>query len=528
MATLLSTDKALVYAQEAERKRDWATAIDLYKGVLTQFPKNKRALGGLNGLKPKAVQSLLQQAKDAQAAHHWGKSQDFLSLAFQLAPELPEIGTALAQLQLENGDPASALETAGAVLASHPNREEAVSIKAIALRDLGRLKQAKDLFETLPETADSVTNLAILARAEGDKAKETHLCAKAIELAPANPSVHWNYANVQTYKAGNAHLKQMRRLAQDMDPKDPQSAPLRMALFKAYDDMDERDEAFSHLQAANALSCASTRYDFKKDALRYALSKNIFASTQLPETQSRASGPIFVTGLPRSGTTLVERILAQDPRAKACGELSFVERATSRLMQRIIEGEIKRFSDHILQELHTEILDGFSCHADKDHRVIDKMPLNFRWIGYICAAIPEARIIHINRDPMAVAWALYRHAFVGLENGFSNAFEDIAKFMVLRRETMGFWKDVCPAHILEISNNDLVTNAETITRQLAEFTGLTWSPDWLHPERSEAAVLTASADQVRKPIYTGSDADWRRYAPQLLPLENMLKSAGLV
>lgn len=528
MATLLSTDKALAYAQDAERERDWATAINLYQGVLTQFPKNKRALHGLKGLKPKAVQSLLQQAKDAQAAHHWGKSQDFLSLAFQLAPELPEIGRALAQLQLENGDPASALETAGTMLATHPNRADAVLIRAIALRDLGRLKEARDLFETLPETSDSVTNLAILARAEGDKAKETHLCAKAIELAPVNPSVHWNYANVQTYKAGNAHLKQMRRLAQDMDPKDPQSAPLRMALFKAYDDMDEREEAFSHLQAANALSCTATRYEFKKDALRYALSKNIFANTRLPEPQSQASGPIFVTGLPRSGTTLVERILAQDPRAKACGELSFVERATSRLLQSVIEGKIKRFSDQVLQELRGEILDGLSRYVGKDQRVIDKMPLNFRWIGFICAAIPEARIIHINRDPMAVAWSLYRHAFVGRENGFSNAFEDIAKFMVLHREMMGFWQEVCPDHILEVSYKDLVANPDATTRKMAHFTGLSWSQDWLHPERSKAAVLTASADQVRKPIYTGSDADWRRYAPQLLPLENMLKSAGLV
>lgn len=528
MATLLSTEKALQYARSAESQKDWKTAFDLYKGVLSQFPKNRRAQAGLKSLKSKAVKSLLQDAKEAQAKQNWSKSQAHLALAFRMAPEVPEIGSALAHLHLQNGAPSEALETVETLLSNRPDHDEALLIRGIALRDLGRFQEAKRVFEDMPETADSLTNLAILARATGDQDTEYDLTQKAVKLAPQSPTVHWNFANAQTYEAGNLHVSQMLELVDDYAPNDTNAAPLRMALFKAFDDLGDSAVAFSHLKDAKRLAQGATPYDFKKDALRYALSKNIFANSQLPAPTDALRGPIFVTGLPRSGTTLVERILSQDPRTTACGELSVVERAASGLLQRFMDREISAITPQILQDLRSEILEGMAKHAPTGQVIIDKMPLNFRWIGFICAALPEARIIHLNRDPMAVAWSLYRHLFAGLENGFSNSMEDIARFMVLHSELMTFWKGVCTAQVLDINYADLIAHPKDTTQRMAEFTGLTWSEDWLHPETANSHALTASAAQVRKPIYQGSDEGWRRYETQLAPLKQMLISTGLL
>jgi Flp pilus assembly protein TadD len=532
MATLLSTDKALTYARKAEKTGDWSTAYDLYKGVLDRFPANKRAKAGLKDMKPKAVQGLLQDAKAAQSKQNWSKSEDHMALAFDLAPELAEIGIALASLRMQVGNAPGALETANRILEHQPDHVEATNIKGKALREMGRAEDAHEAYSaalaTQSEDALTFTNLGSLARANGDKVKEREYAEKALALSPHDGAMHWNLARTQTYSEDTPHLADMLALLSKSDTNAATTAPLRMALFKAYDDIGHRDTAFAHLQEGNRLTKSAIDYDFQKDAVSYALSKNLISQALPTPRPAEGPRPIFVTGLPRTGTTLTERILAQDPEARACGELSVVNRCVSRLLQDLMSGRKPGLGQDDILKLRQDILSGLADYAEGSAIIIDKMPLNFRWIGFVCAAIPEARVIHMNRDPMAVAWSHYRHSFTGAGNGFVYSFDGIAQFMVLHRDWMNHWRKVCPGYILDVDYAKLVGDTEAETRRLAEFTGLEWSENWLSPERSESQVLTASATQVRKPIYGGSDAGWKKYEPHLAPLKGALKSAGIL
>lgn len=532
MATLLSTDKALSYARKAEKTGDWATAYELYKGVLDRFPSNRRAQTALKDMKPKAVQGLLQNAKTAQASQQWSKSADLMKLAYTLAPELSEIGIALTHLQLQIGDTAGALATTETILSKAPDHKEASNLKGKALREMGRGQEAQDVHQNTldgsSEDAATLTQMASLARANGDRDKELAYAMQALALSPLDASMHWNVSKAQKYTADTPHLADMKALLAASDPDAPATAPLRMALFKAYDDIGDTKTAFAHLSEGNRLINQSVGYEFKKDAFRYALSRNLFARPLPAPAPTAGPRPIFVTGLPRTGTTLTERILAMAPNVKACGELSVVDRLVTPLLQELASGRKTTFTAQDLQALREAILQGLADYSDGSPIIVDKMPLNFRWIGYICAALPEARIIHMNRDPMAVAWSHYRHSFGGAGNGFVYSFEGIAQFMVLHRDWMKHWRSVCANYILDVDYADLVTNTEQVTRQLAEFTGLDWSEDWMTPERGTSAVLTASAKQVRQPIYGGSDESWKAYEDQLSPLKKLLGSAGFL
>ena len=536
MATLFSTDKALSYARKAEKARDWATAYDLLEGVLRRFPKNRRAKQMLKDMRPTAVQDILQQAQHAQKQHQWSIYENHLSLAFKFAPNLPDVGVALTGARIRLGDATGAFEAAGDVLTLSPDNAEAKKLKAQALLDMGQVVAARDAYAAClsgtAEDAEILVQLGQLARAAGDKDAERDYAEQACALMPENGEAHWALARTKSYTAEDPHLAEMEALIAGTGVVEKSKTALHLALFKAYDDCGTPKQAFAHLQRSNQLMRDGTPFDFKVEMVRLALSKTLIkvplAAPSGPPKAVDGPRPIFVTGLPRTGTTLTERILAQDPAAKPCGELPVLGHSVSRMLQGLIDGTKKSFTQEDLQALRQTIFVGFAPYIGDSICFIDKMPLNFRWIGFVAAAIPEARFIHMNRDPMAVAWSHYQHAFKGTDNGFVFHMEDIARYMVLHRDWMAHWRAVCPGRILDVDYAALVTDTEAETKRLADFTGLEWSEAWLSPEKNESHAFTASAAQIRKPIYSGSDEAWRKYETQLEPLVRALKTVDLI
>jgi hypothetical protein len=155
------------------------------------------------------------------------------------------------------------------------------------------------------------------------------------------------------------------------------------------------------------------------------------------------------------------------------------------------------------------------------------MPLNFRWTGLICAALPEARVVHVTRDPIAVSWSLYKHAFTGPGNAFAYDLADIASYIKLADDMMAHCNSIFPGRIHRLDYAALIDDPTASTRALAKACDLEWTDRCLSPHLGDAAVLTASSAQVRQPIYSGSDAAWRRYEPHLGPLRDALKLAGV-
>jgi tetratricopeptide (TPR) repeat protein len=522
----------LARARKAAKDAEWATAHACYQSVLERFPGNKRAKQGMDALRPVALPALLKLTQAAQSSRKWAAAEQHLTVAVALAPEMLYLGLALAECQMQMRRAPAALITLDDILERAPGNPEALNQKGRALRWMGRGDDAQACFQSAlghaTTDAQTLRNLGILARGQGNNSAATEYYRRAIALQPKNIELHRNLAQVITYTKGDPHLDEMRALLASSDQTDTATAPLYFALFKALDDLNQPAEAFAFLEKGNQLTKAALGYDFQKNAMTAALSKTLF---QKPVDKAEETGglrPIFVTGLPRSGTTLVERILARASGVQPCGELSVAQTATVRLLRTLTARPHKALTRDDIEGLRAELLQGFAEYSDGSLFLVDKTPLNFLWIGYICAALPEARIIHLSRDPMAVAWSVYSRSFDGAGNGFAYNPADIARFMVLHGDLMAHWRAVFPGRIFDLNYEELVSNPEKITHAMAEATGLEWSPDWLTPEQATNQVLTASADQVRKPIYRDSNKQWKRYEAQLAPMVHALSEVGLV
>ena len=203
-----------------------------------------------------------------------------------------------------------------------------------------------------------------------------------------------------------------------------------------------------------------------------------------------------------------------------------VKHASSELCREVVARPNRELREADLLALRAEFLRGFSAYSDSSPVLVDKNPFNYRWIGFIAAALPEARIVHMNRDPMAVAWSLYRHHFATLGNAFTHDIGDIVRYMALHRTQMAFWREAVPGRVFDMSYEALTTNPDQSTRALANAVGLDWSEAWLRPEDASNRVLTASSLQVQRPIYSGSGEGWKRYEDQLAPMRSALISAG--
>ena len=532
MPPAFATKKTLTRARQAVKASDWVTAYESFQAVLDRFPGNKKARQGLEAIRPVAVPDLVNRGAEAQRSGMLAEAERFLGAATALAPQVTDIGLALAACQLDMGRAPAVVATADLLLKHAPGDARVLNAKGHALREMGQADAAQECLTAALGTAETdartLNNLGILARSMGDRAAAQGYYAKALELVPDDPSVHRNMAYQTDYRQDQSHLAAMQSLVQTFKSGDAAAAPLHFALFKALDEVGQGPEAFAHLETANRLTKAAFGYDFKADAVPYALSKALFAQPLEVTPTLDTPRPIFVTGLPRSGTTLVEGILARADGVQPCGELTVVQNAVSKILRDVMGRDEKQLTAKDIAALRSALLQGLAEYSDGRPVMIDKMPLNFRWIGYICAALPEARIIHIQRDPMAVAWSLYRLSFNGLGNGYVYDPADIARFMVLHRDWMAHWRSVCPGRIFDVSYQALVQDTEATTRAMAEAVSLNWSPEWLHPEKGSHQVLTASADQVRSPIYKGSDEGWKKYESELAPLKSALTEAGVL
>lgn len=527
-----SVEKLFMASKRAVRDEDWVSAFEAFDAVLKRFPANNRAKKGLQSLRPNALPAILNMAQELQSGGEWVEAERHLRIAAALAPDMVQVLLALAACQLHLGQAPKALKTAEQVLQSNPGNTQALIYKGRAQREMSKNHAAEQSFLAAaasdPSTANALNNLGITARARGDSTAATEYYQRALALEPENVELHHNLAQSKTYTSDDNHIENMRQLVKKLSGS-ADAAPLHFAMFKALNDLGEHAEAFGFLRNANQLASAAAPYDFKKDAMTFALTKSLMSTAlTLDPTEVMTPRPIFVTGLPRTGTTLVERILTRDPDVQACGELSVVQLAVGKMLKGIMGRERKSVEIADLQALRQDIIAGLAEYSDGRPVIIDKAPLNFRWIGYICAALPEARIVHIARDPIPVAWSLYRLSFTGPGNGFIYDFADIAKYMVLHRNYMAHWRSILPGRVFDIIYEALISDTDQSTRALAEATGLTWTDAWLRPEEAKNQVLTASAHQVQRPIYQGSNAGWRPYEDALKPMIKQLEDAQLL
>jgi hypothetical protein len=280
------------------------------------------------------------------------------------------------------------------------------------------------------------------------------------------------------------------------------------------EDLGDLEAAYKKYVSGGALRKKLLAYDKAQDQDLFAKIK--ITAPKLKDCifnepfEAAVHTPIFILGMPRSGTTLVEQIISCHSEVQGAGELPFVNRYGSQ----IVVG-ISAITSNALNEFRKAYLDELEKVANGYQFVTDKMPLNFRYIGLIAKAFPESKIIHIRRDPAATCWSNFKHFFTSNGLGYSYNMDDTVRYFKLYQDLMDFWDKQSDSQLYDLDYDKLTKDQESETRKLIEYLGLGWEDACLSPQKNKRGVRTASQQQVRRKVYKGSSKAWRRFEPYL-------------
>ncbi len=353
--------------------------------------------------------------------------------------------------------------------------------------------------------------------------------------SPANGRAHYALSGLAKASRAANHIDRLEAVLA-RQPGADDALRIRYALAKEYEDLGEAAAAFRHLDAANTAHKARIGYDFAGDAAIFdALEAGFRRPGFFAGASARTDAPIFITGMPRTGTTLVDRILSSHPGVHSAGELQAMPLAIKQL-----GGTKSRFVTDPETIAASAALSpdavgaAYMAHASQhrrraDGRFIDKLPANFLYIGHIARALPRASIVCLRRHPMDTVWSNYKNLFATTSAyyAYSHDLLDTARYYARFDRLMAFWEGLVPGRVLQLQYEDLVTNQEAESRRLFAHCGLEWTDAALDFHTNSAAVATPSAAQVRRPMYRDSVARWRAHEAALAPVQAFFAEAGI-
>ena len=345
---------------------------------------------------------------------------------------------------------------------------------------------------------------------------------------------YWSLANLKTYRFADAELECMRIAEAAMTTALVDRYHLCFALGKAYEDLGEYAESWSYYERGNALKRAESRYRPELIERNTANQKKVCTREFFERRQGygvASTAPIFVVGLPRSGSTLIEQILASHSAVEGTQELADIPRFVLELQGRDPDFESPRYPS-VLAQLPPEEYQRFAEKYLRDTRVyrtgkprfIDKMPNNFRHLGFVHLLFPNAKIIDARREPMACCFGNLKQLFARGQE-FTYSIEDIARYYRTYLELMEHWDTALPGRVLRVHHEDVVDDLERSVRRILDFCELPFEPACLEFHRTERSIVTASSEQVRQPIFREGLDQWRHYEAWLDPLRDALGDA---
>ena len=434
-----------------------------------------------------------------------------------------------------------ALAAAEAAVALEPADPLTLDTLAVVFTRAGLHGRALPLFEAaaaaMPGNASFQYNLAAARQFAGDFAGAETAYGAALAL---EPGLHRAWSS-RVQLARQTPERNFRRelealIAQpSTDPDPDRDLHLGHALAKTCEDLGEPEQALAWLVRAKAAKRAAVAYSAAADAALFEAARASVPAAA-PSRGHASPEPIFVVGLPRSGTTLIDRVLSSHSDVTSAGELSnfalLLKRAAGTSSNMVLEAETFAAAGQVdLARLGEAYVASTRALTGATPRFVDKMPLNALYAGLIHQALPNARIVCLRRDPMDVCLSNYRQLFATGFSYYNYAYdlEDVARYYVAFDRLMAHWRAVLPAdRFLEVGYEDVVADQEAQTRRLLGFCGLDWQDGCLAFHENAAPVATASSVQVRQPLYSTSVGRWRRYGEGLAPMRRVLEAAGLV
>jgi tetratricopeptide (TPR) repeat protein len=409
---------------------------------------------------------------------------------------------------------------------------------AAAAFAVGNIEEAKDLYAQLAKNAPADHLIPIsqghIFNAIGERENAVAAFQRCISLKPAHGDSYWSLANTKSYRFDDDEIASMQKIEESDALSTLDRVQICFALGKALEDKNLFDDAFSYYDRGNSLKLPTTHYDpvqlrKRVQAQIDVCTSELFESRQHVGVQN--IDPIFIVGLPRAGSTLLEQILASHSQVDGTMELHNVLDLAKRLRGRDADQDGTPRYPAILGDLDNDLFAQFGAQFIDQTRIyrgsgqlfIDKMPNNFFHIGLIKLILPNAKIIDARRHPMACCFSGYKQLF-GEGQEFSYGLSQIGEYYKEYVRLMAHWDAVLPGHVLRVNHEDVVADLETQVHRILDYCGLEFESACLEFHKTERTVRTPSAEQVRQPIYTSGLEQWKNFEHYLAPLKEALGS----
>jgi tetratricopeptide (TPR) repeat protein len=512
--------RALAEAAIAQREGHTQDAERAYRRVLQADPGN--------------VDALAMLGRSAAVAGRAQEAERLLRRAIALAPDHLEALLGLARLLKDADRFEEAIEPLRRVLDLDPRSAAAHHQLGNCLAQLGQFEEAaagqRRATELEPRHAGAWLGLGHALKTLGDYDGGVAAYRACSELNPGSGEPWWSLANLKTYRFDDAEIATLRARAQAPGTEEGSRVNFLFTLAKALEDRKDYAGAWAHYAEGNRRQRALLSYDpvqteLQNDAIVEVFDAAFFAARRGWGEPDRS--PVFVLGLPRSGSTLVEQILASHSEVEGTAELPYIGRLTSALSRNRADGTnyphvVRELDARHAQRLGAEYLARAAVHRRQGRaNFIDKMPNNFPCTGFIHLILPNARIIDVRRAPLDACVANYRQLYARGQ-AFAYDLVELGEYYLQYLRLMDHWERVLPGRVLRVRYEDVVCDLEGQARRLLAWCDLPWQDACLRYWETERAVRTASSEQVRRPIYTDSVGQWRRYAEHLEPLREVL------
>ena len=455
------------------------------------------------------------------ALHDLGRLEEAevcFRLALEFGPSNAEVHNNLGTTLMGRGKLDEAEACFRKAIIHDPNFGEAYNNLGTALEELGQLTEAETSYraaiDLIPAYAKAQANLGNTLRSLGKLEEAKASYSRAIAFQPDFTEAYHALSAIKKFDAKDREVLEMRNLHQNNSLSEEHQCQICFALATVSENLGDFAAAFEYYSEGNALRRKHLGHDralvtesFKKLKSNYA---NLAAS-RLEETGiTPAKFPIFIVGMPRSGTTLVEQIISSHSVVAGGGELPFVAKHGGELASGISTINIAA-----MRQFREQYLSATQPKWGHNIYLTDKMPQNFRFLGLIASVFPEAKIIHVKRRAAAVVWANYTTYFAKKGLSYCYSLSDILHYYCEYSDLMRYWKQSLGERIYDLEYESLTINQNQETRKLIEHLDLAWEDACLLPQSNKRQVATASSVQVRKPVYQGSSERWERYRPYL-------------
>jgi len=486
---------------------------------------------------PGSAEGYFVLAMVALEAGHPDKALPMLERALACGPEAEHLAQKARLLILLHRD-GEALEAAREALELAPQDARTLDTIGCVLARLGDHEGSVAPFEGAiskePANLDFRYNLAAACGFTGRTDQARSHYEAILQSDPGNARVHYALAILSRQRSDANHIPRLSAaLAAAAVPND--RLRLRYALAKEHEDIGEPQEAYRHLAQANADHKRTIGYDFSHDEAIFDAIEAAFAG-DLPASPGHPDpSPIFIVGMPRTGTTLVDRIISSHPAVGSAGELQAMPLAVKQLAgtssRQVIDPETVAASMQVdPADIGRAYIERAAHHRPAGTpRFVDKLPANFLYTGHILRALPQARVICLRRHPMDTVWSNYKNLFASQSAYYAYSYDlmDTARYYARFDRLMQMWERVFPGRVLSFSYEALVSDQEGETRRLLDHCGLPWDPACLDFHTNAAAVATPSAAQVRRPLNADAVGRWKVYQSALTPISDWFSAQGI-